>query len=161
MLHLRAADLAATTAVAEAVANLARDGDVILLAGEMGAGKTAFAKAFGSALGIIEPITSPTFTLVHSYDGGRLALHHADVYRLTTNNELADLGLNELIEFGGVLLVEWGDVVARSFGEHLALKLEPVPDADNVRLITVSRTGKVWGDRWAQLERAVVAFTDG
>ena len=61
------ADLAATHAVAAAVAGLARAGDVIVLAGEMGAGKTAFAQGFGRALGITEPITSPTFTLVHSY----------------------------------------------------------------------------------------------
>ena len=68
--------------MATALAQLSRSGDVIVLAGEMGAGKTAFAQGFGLALGITEPITSPTFTLVHTYDSGRIVLHHADLYRL-------------------------------------------------------------------------------
>ncbi|MSX78356.1 MAG: tRNA (adenosine(37)-N6)-threonylcarbamoyltransferase complex ATPase subunit type 1 TsaE, partial [Actinobacteria bacterium] len=69
--------LADTHGVAEAIAQLSRTGDIIVLAGEMGAGKTAFAQGFGAALGVDEPITSPTFTLVHTYDTGRVTLHHA------------------------------------------------------------------------------------
>ena len=63
--------------------------------------------------------TSPTFTLVHSYDAGKLTLHHADIYRLTTLNEVSDLALAELLEYDGIVLVEWGDVVARSLGDHM------------------------------------------
>ena len=69
----------ATRDLADAVSSLARPGDVIVLAGDMGAGKTAFAQGFGAALGITEPITSPTFTLVHSYECGKITLHHADL----------------------------------------------------------------------------------
>ena len=76
------------------------------------AGKTAFAKGFGAAIGVTEPITSPTYTLVHSYPAGRVTLHHADIYRLTTLHEVADLALAELLESDGIVLVEWGDVVA-------------------------------------------------
>ncbi|CAN5591229.1 hypothetical protein BH23ACT3_BH23ACT3_14180 [soil metagenome] len=79
---LRAGSVEVTHAIAAAVAELARASDMIVLAGEMGSGKTAFAQGFGRALGVTEPITSPTFTLVHSYDCGKLALHHADLYRL-------------------------------------------------------------------------------
>src|SRR6187455_1406767 len=101
-LELRAPTLDATHAIAGAVAALARSGDVIVLAGEMGSGKTAFAQGFGRALGVTEAITSPTFTLVHSYDTGGVTLHHADVYRLDQLAEVADLALGELAEFDGI-----------------------------------------------------------
>ncbi|MCU1504360.1 MAG: putative ATP-binding protein [Ilumatobacteraceae bacterium] len=128
MLQVRTRSLAQTHAVAAAIARLSRSGDLLVLAGEMGAGKTAFAQGFGAALGVTEPITSPTFNLVHSYPAGRITLHHADVYRLTTQNEVADLALGELAEDRGIVLVEWGDVVAAVLGDHLAIRLEAVPD---------------------------------
>jgi hypothetical protein len=71
MLHLRSDSVAATSAIAASLAGVARRGDLIVLAGEMGTGKTAFAKGFGEAIGVSEPITSPTYTLVHSYPAGR------------------------------------------------------------------------------------------
>ncbi|MET0911579.1 MAG: tRNA (adenosine(37)-N6)-threonylcarbamoyltransferase complex ATPase subunit type 1 TsaE, partial [Ilumatobacteraceae bacterium] len=82
MLLLRSSALADTQAIAAQVALLSRPGDIIVLSGEMGAGKTAFAQGFGRALGVDEPITSPTFTLVQSYETSKGQLHHADVYRL-------------------------------------------------------------------------------
>ena len=129
MLELRAGSLADTHAIAAAVAALCRPGDLIVLSGEMGAGKTAFAKGFGATLGVTEPITSPTFTLVHTYDvapglgNGAKALHHADLYRLDRTAEVADLALDELAEYQGIVLVEWGDVVD-VFGDHLVVHLE-------------------------------------
>ena len=111
-LTLHAPSLDATHAIAAALAGVSRAGDVIVLAGEMGAGKTAFAQGFGRALGVTEPITSPTFTLVHSYDAPMVTLHHADIYRLEQYAEVADLALGELAEFDGIVLIEWGDVVA-------------------------------------------------
>ncbi|MEI7546937.1 MAG: tRNA (adenosine(37)-N6)-threonylcarbamoyltransferase complex ATPase subunit type 1 TsaE [Actinomycetota bacterium] len=158
MLHLRASSLADTNAIAAALAELSRPGDLILLAGEMGAGKTAFAKSFGAALGVTEPITSPTFTLVHSYTAGRITLHHADIYRLATHNEVADLALNELLEYDGIVLVEWGDVVARSLGEHLMVRLEPDDRSEDARLITVNAIGRSWAARWERVEAAVAGF---
>ena len=153
-LSLRVPSLDATHAVAGTVASLSRAGDVILLAGEMGAGKTAFAQGFGRALGVTEPITSPTFTLVHSYDTAGPTLHHADVYRLDQLSEVADLALGELAEFDGIVLVEWGDVVASTFGDHLVVRLDLVDGDVGARHITISPAGATWARRWAALDDA-------
>jgi tRNA threonylcarbamoyladenosine biosynthesis protein TsaE len=158
MLHLRASSLVDTHAIAALLADLSGSGDLIVLAGEMGAGKTAFAKGFGAALGVTEPITSPTFTLVHSYDAGRITLHHADIYRLSTVNEVADLALAELLEYDGIVLLEWGDVVAQSLGDHLLVQLEASLDDEQARAITVSGVGRSWAVRWERLEAAVSRF---
>lgn len=158
MLHLRASSLADTLAIAAAIAGVSRSGDLIVLAGEMGAGKTAFAKGFGAALGVTEPITSPTFTLVHSYEAGKLTLHHADIYRLSTHNEVADLALAELLEYDGIVLVEWGDVVAGSLGDHLLVQLDHDLDDENVRQLTVGGIGRSWATRWERLEAALEPF---
>lgn len=176
--ELRAPSLAATERVAAAVGDHLRAGDIVVLAGEMGAGKTAFAQGVARALGVTEPVTSPTFTLVHSYDvppaaaRGRLVLHHADLYRLDRTAEVADLALNELAEDHGVVLVEWGDVVETMFGDHLFVHLEPDDEHDDVsddvsvqasddfgldagRIITLSATGPAWAARWSRLLDAV------
>ncbi|MCB0981056.1 MAG: tRNA (adenosine(37)-N6)-threonylcarbamoyltransferase complex ATPase subunit type 1 TsaE [Acidimicrobiaceae bacterium] len=159
MLHLRARSLADTHAIAAALAAVSRRGDLIVLAGEMGAGKTAFAKGFGQALGVTEPITSPTFTLVHSYDTpGKLTLHHADIYRLSTQHEVADLALAELLEYDGIVLLEWGDVVARSLGEHLLVQLDADPDDEDARDITLSGSGRAWAERWSRIEAATEEY---
>ena len=136
----------------------------------MGAGKTAFAQGFGRALGIDEPMTSPTFTLVHSYEldspeRGIRTLHHADLYRLDRTSEVADLALAELAEFGGAVLVEWGDVVEGAFGDHLTVFLDQDPDdesddlgVDRARLIEILGTGPTWASRWDRLRASVQAF---
>ncbi|MFM2077754.1 MAG: hypothetical protein RJA49_1644, partial [Actinomycetota bacterium] len=118
----------------------------------------AFAKGFGAALGVTEPITSPTFTLVHSYDAGRVTLHHADIYRLSTHHEVADLALAELLEYDGIVLLEWGDVVAQSLGDHLLVALVADPDDEDARTITVSGVGKSWALRWERLSGALGAY---
>jgi tRNA threonylcarbamoyladenosine biosynthesis protein TsaE len=158
MLHLRSSSLADTLAIAAAIAGVARSGDLVVLAGEMGAGKTAFAKGFGAALGVTEPITSPTFTLVHSYDAGKLTLHHADIYRLSTHNEVADLALAELLEYDGIVLIEWGDVVAGSLGDHLLVQLDHDLDDEDVRDVTVGGVGRSWATRWDRLEAALEPY---
>ena len=168
-LALAAGSIADTHAVAAVVADLARSGDIIVLSGEMGAGKTAFAQGFGRALGVTDRITSPTFTLVHSYPvdsgprAGKVTLHHADLYRLERTAEVSDLALRELAEFAGIVLVEWGDVVDL-FGDHLVLHLEPVLDddedagddsavlaLDGSRRIEIGAVGPSWASRWQRL----------
>lgn len=166
--------LVETHAVAAAVAGLARSGDLVVLSGEMGAGKTAFAQGFGSALGVSEPITSPTYTLVHSYELPRYAaaetLHHADLYRLDRTAEVADLALNEFAEDDGIVLVEWGEVADALFGDHLAVHLEAdVDDLDDAALladggvsarnIEISASGPTWASRWSRLVEACEAFS--
>ncbi|MDQ3543200.1 MAG: tRNA (adenosine(37)-N6)-threonylcarbamoyltransferase complex ATPase subunit type 1 TsaE [Actinomycetota bacterium] len=164
---LVAPSLGATHAVARALASVSRAGDMIVLAGEMGAGKTAFAQGFGKALGVTEPITSPTFTLVHTYDTPTGPLHHADIYRLEQLAEVADLALSELAEFNGIVLVEWGDVVSSALGEHLEVRLDLVDDEDPTenavdesrddaietpptsRRIRVTASGPSWAKRWS------------
>jgi tRNA threonylcarbamoyladenosine biosynthesis protein TsaE len=159
MLQLCAESLDDTHAIAAAVAGLAQPGDIVVLAGEMGSGKTAFAQGFGRSLGVTEPITSPTFTLVHSYPCGKLTLHHADLYRLERTTELADLALGELAEDRGVVLIEWGDVVGDVLGEHLVVLLAFDDDesADR-RLIEIHGVGGSWAGRWSRLVEACEAY---
>lgn len=152
VLHARSLD--DTLGIAAVLADLACEGDVILLAGEMGSGKTAFAQGFGRALGVTEPITSPTFTLVHSYDTGGVTLHHADLYRLEQLSEVAELALAELAEFHGVVLVEWGDVVESVFGDHVVVELEPIADDLIARRVRISAAGATWASRWQALMAA-------
>lgn len=171
-LTLHAPSLDATHAIAAALAGVSRAGDVIVLAGEMGAGKTAFAQGFGRAIGVVEPMTSPTFTLVRSYDSPMVTLHHADVYRLEQYAEVADLALAELAEFDGIVLIEWGDVVSAVLGDHLEVRLI-VPaisaagdpsDGDETgapdeRHVYITASGRQWAARWPVLARSLTGWT--
>jgi len=107
---LEVADLAGTAAVAQAVAGLLRAGDLVVLTGDLGAGKTAFAQALAASLGVDEAVTSPTFVLVRPYrTRAGFDLLHADLYRLETTGEVADLGLAEQLDDGAAAVVEWGE----------------------------------------------------
>lgn len=96
-----------TFALAADVAKTLRAGDVILLHGELGAGKTTFTKGLAKALGIEETVTSPTFNYVKEYQGGRLPLFHFDMYRVSDADEVYELGFEEYFYRGGVVVVEW------------------------------------------------------
>ncbi len=142
-----------TRQFAEIVAAHVRPRDMIVLAGEMGAGKTTFTQSFGRALGVTDLITSPTFNLLHNYGSGRMSLHHADLYRLERTGELEDLGLDELQDGGGVIAVEWGDIVGDELGDALVLRFEhAVETADTeVRTVTVGARGAQWASRFNKL----------
>lgn len=165
-LIVRTVSVAGTRALAAAVAGVVVAGDTVVLAGEMGVGKTAFAQGFGAALGVGDPITSPTFNLVHSHElpvhSGRAvrAFHHADLYRLGTRHDVDDLGLAELAEDAGVVLVEWGDVVADAFGDHLQILIaRPAHDvAGDERVISIEAVGASWAARIDALRAAVRAL---
>ncbi len=145
-------------------------GDVLLLAGGLGAGKTTFVQGFAHQLGVVGPITSPTFTLLRQYPcngvSGIDQLLHADVYRLQTLSEVLDLALSELLEQESVAVVEWGDALAPLFGQdammvriertakHRVLQAElesghgcaTLQDND-FRRITLVANGPIWNER--------------
>jgi tRNA threonylcarbamoyladenosine biosynthesis protein TsaE len=103
-----------TAAVARDLASSLQAGDVLLLSGNLGAGKTAFVRGLAAGLGLDpEEVSSPTFTLVHEYRGGRLTLYHADLYRLE-KVATEDLGLEEMGVADGVLAIEWPDRLAHA-----------------------------------------------
>lgn len=135
-----------TRALAEALSSLARAGDLVLLAGDLGAGKTAFVQGFGRGLGVAERITSPTFTLVHVYEG-RLPIHHLDVYRLEQLSEALDLGLPEMLDEGGVVLIEWGEAILPVLPhDYLEVRLTFGPGDDD-RYVAVRLVGRGWAPR--------------
>ena len=152
---------AATESLAAAVARLCRGGDVIVLSGPMGAGKTAFVRGFAAGLGVTpdEHVTSPTFTLVHEYVSGRIPVHHADLYRLGSTGEIADLGLVERADMGAVVIVEWGEAADGMLGDRLIVGLEPDDEEDDTRHVTVSVEGHGWDTRWDRLRAAVEGVT--
>lgn len=100
-----------TFAYARKLAETARPGEIYCLDGDLGAGKTVFAKGFAAGLGIEEPVTSPTFNIVKEYEGGRLPLYHFDVYRIADPDELYAIGYEEYFFGSGVCLVEWSKLV--------------------------------------------------
>ena len=100
-----------TRIVGAALAPLLLPGDVVSLSGDLGAGKTVFVQGIAAALGVQVRVTSPTFTLLHEYEG-RYPILHLDVYRLSSIQEVLDLGFEELLDPEAVLLIEWGDAVA-------------------------------------------------
>lgn len=150
ILRARTAGVDATRELAASLSSVVAPGDLILLAGELGAGKTAFTQGFGIGLGVEDQITSPTFTLARHYDG-RLPLHHVDVYRLDRLSELQDIGISELLDSGGVLVVEWGDAIAPALpADYLEIRLTYGADDDDRDL-----EFRCVGTRWAARERTL------
>jgi tRNA threonylcarbamoyladenosine biosynthesis protein TsaE len=133
---------AATQSAGEEFARLLRPGDIVLLSGRLGAGKTTFVKGVARALGVVERITSPTFTMVRQHEAhnelGVATLHHADVFRVESLGEVLDLDLGELVEEDAVAMVEWGDLAASVFGRDVVTVTFSPDDVDEeVRRIDV------------------------
>ena len=97
--------------IGEKIKKKALPGSIYCLDGDLGAGKTVFAKGFARGLGIDEPVTSPTFTIVQEYSGGRLKLYHFDVYRIADPDEMEMIGYEEYFYGDGVCLVEWSELI--------------------------------------------------
>jgi tRNA threonylcarbamoyladenosine biosynthesis protein TsaE len=140
---------AETHALAAAIAGIVRAGDVLLLSGDLGAGKTVFAGGLAAGLGVDERVVSPTFTIVREYRG-RLPLVHVDVYRLESVRELEDLGLDEIVRDDAVAVIEWGDTVAALFPEWLEVRFELATggaEVDDVRVLELGARGASWSER--------------
>lgn len=96
----------------------AKPGQVYTLIGDLGAGKTVFTKGFAAGLGIEEPVSSPTFTVVQIYEAGRLPFYHFDVYRIGDAEEMDEIGYEDCIYGEGVSLIEWADLIEEVLPEH-------------------------------------------
>ena len=130
----------ATQEAGEEFAHLLRPGDIVLLSGPLGAGKTTFVKGVAKGLGVSERVTSPTFTMVREHrcvnDQGIATLQHCDVYRVVSLDEVLDLALGELVEESGVALVEWGELAASIFGRQV-LTVDFLVDEGEERTLNV------------------------
>jgi tRNA threonylcarbamoyladenosine biosynthesis protein TsaE len=159
----RTVSVGETRDLAAALAALAQSGDLVLLAGDLGAGKTAFVQGFAAGLGVTEPVTSPTFTLAQQY-AGRLTVHHLDVYRLDQLGEVAELGLSELLDDDGVVLIEWGDAILPVLpSDYLEVRLGFTAGADasdDERRIELRSVGPNWGHRQVSLLHAVAPWAE-
>jgi tRNA threonylcarbamoyladenosine biosynthesis protein TsaE len=160
---------AATQAVAARLSTCCHAGDTILLVGDLGAGKTAFAQGFAGALGVEGPVTSPTFALVRQYRCGPASpvelLIHADVYRTGSLGEVVELALSELVEERAVALIEWGDMAAPALSDDvlevtLAQPRAPSGPTAEARTITITGRGG-WAARADEVARALQTSTAG
>ncbi|MDI6716546.1 MAG: tRNA (adenosine(37)-N6)-threonylcarbamoyltransferase complex ATPase subunit type 1 TsaE [Actinomycetota bacterium] len=132
-----------TWELAKRLAPMLSRGDVINLCGDLGAGKTVFAKGLADGLGIDEPVTSPTFTIVKEYQGN-LPFYHFDVYRLSSPDELEELGADEYFYGDGVTVIEWGDKVEELLPDiRLEIKMIRLVD-DDFRRLEVLPYGNEW-----------------
>ena len=124
-----------TEALGEALAKTLMPGTVIAYRGDLGAGKTAFTRGLARGLGYAEPVTSPTYTIVNEYLGGRLPLFHFDMYRLRSSEDLWDIGWEDYLERGGVCAVEWSENVAHAMEEPILVTIEKL--GEDARRITI------------------------
>ena len=113
-------------------------GDVIAYRGDLGAGKTAFTRGLARGLGIREPVTSPTYTIVNEYPQGRLPLFHFDMYRLSDPEELFDLGWEDYLAREGVCAVEWSENVAEALSDPILISIRRDPAEEDTRHITIT-----------------------
>jgi tRNA threonylcarbamoyladenosine biosynthesis protein TsaE len=159
MTHARTTGVDQTRALGAAVASLARAGDLLLLAGDLGAGKTAFTQGFARGLGVTDRVVSPTFTLARQYDGTSLKLHHLDVYRLDHLQEAIDLGLSELIDDdAAVTLIEWGDVVIPTLPADFVEIRIAYGYEDDERLFSLHPVGTTWSARRHALDEVLAPW---
>ncbi len=127
-----------TQELGAALAEKLEAGAVVAFTGDLGAGKTAFTRGLAQGLGISERVTSPTFTIVNEYGGGRLPLFHFDMYRLSSSEELFDIGWEDYLDRGGVCVVEWSENIADALEED-AVRVDIRRGAhDGQRIITVT-----------------------
>lgn len=127
-----------TERVGSRLAAQLRAGDVIAFYGGLGAGKTAFTRGLAAGLGVTDAVTSPTYTIVNEYLTGRLPLFHFDMYRLSSSEELFDIGWEDYLARGGVCAVEWSEMVTDALPpQTVFVRFARIPDHDDWRAITI------------------------
>ena len=124
-----------TEAVAEALGKVLKPGTVLAYTGDLGAGKTAFTRGLARGLGATDMVTSPTYTIVNEYLSGRMPLFHFDMYRLSSSDDLWDIGWEDYLERGGVCAVEWSENVADAMENALFVRIEKT--GEDTRRITI------------------------
>jgi tRNA threonylcarbamoyladenosine biosynthesis protein TsaE len=136
----------------EAIAAVAQPGDLVVLTGELGAGKTTLAQGVGRGLGVSGDVLSPTFVIARVHRGGRIPLVHADAYRLGSVAEIDDLDLDASLD-ESLTVVEWGaGLVERLSGERLEVRIDRSADeADETRFVTLHPVGASWPARVAPI----------
>lgn len=117
-----------TEALGQALGQTLKGGEIIAYTGDLGAGKTAFTRGLARGLGITMQVTSPTYTLVNEYSGGRLELFHFDMYRLGSSEELFDIGWDDYLLRGGVCAVEWSENVADALEDAIWVRISRLDD---------------------------------
>lgn len=153
MLKIKVESAEQTQAIAKKMGPLLQARDILLLDGDLGAGKTTFTKGLAEGLGIHRNIKSPTFTIIHEYQQGRLPLYHMDVYRLEETGG-DDLGLEEYFEGDGVSVVEWSQFVGDEIpADKLIIHLEKDDDNDDVRYLEFEPHGKRYEELVSELEK--------
>ena len=126
-----------TEKLGEALALRLRPGDVVAYRGDLGAGKTAFTRGLAKGLGVREPVTSPTYTIVNEYTSGRMPLFHFEMYRLHSADDLFDIGWEDYLERGGVCAVEWSENVEEALESPICVTIRHSEQGPDCREITI------------------------
>ena len=126
---------AETEAIGAALSKILTPGTVIAYRGDLGAGKTAFTRGLARGLGVNDPVTSPTYTIVNEYLGGRMPLFHFDMYRLHSADDLWDIGWEDYLERGGICAVEWSENVTDAMEDAITVTIEKL--GEDTRRITI------------------------
>ena len=134
-MHYTTNSPAQTEAIGAALAKILAPGTVIAYRGDLGAGKTAFTRGLARGLGFNELVTSPTYTIVNEYLGGRLPLFHFDMYRLHSADDLWDIGWEDYLERGGICAVEWSENVTDALEDPIVITIEKL--GEDTRRITL------------------------
>lgn len=127
-----------TQALGARLAARLQPGDVLAYYGDLGAGKTALTRGIAQGLGVQDCVTSPTYTIVNEYLSGRLPLFHFDMYRLSSSEELFDIGWEDYLARGGVCAVEWSENVDDALQDAVRVSIEKDPDEPDTRHITIT-----------------------
>ena len=155
-MRYRSASVEDTERLGELVAAELEDGDVLILTGGLGVGKTHFTKGVAAGLGDGHPVTSPTFALMAVHDGGRIPLFHFDLYRLEHAYELEDTGIYDVLGYEGACLLEWGEQFQDELtDEYLSVELAREDDDPNARTVTLEGHGARAQELAQKIDKAV------